>query len=76
MLTVPALLVRQTETLSLASNSLVGSIPSLANLTELANLYLYRNQLSGQLPSGLFDLNKLGEFNKLHDMLQDSPCPY
>lgn len=57
----------QTETLNLASNSLVGSIPNLVGLTELANLYLYRNQLTGQLPSGLFDLRKLGEFNRLCD---------
>ena len=69
MLILPTLFVRQKETLDLASNSLVGSIPTLANLTELANLYLYRNQLSGELPSGLFDLNGLGEFDKPHSML-------
>ena len=39
----------------------------MVNLTGLANLYLYSNQLTGQLPSGLFDLSKLGEFDKLRD---------
>ena len=48
------------QTLSLASNSLTGSLPpDLGNLTHLVNFYLYNNYLSGSLPIELGSMTSL-----------------
>lgn len=61
VLTLVFTIMYSTETLSLAGNLLSGTIPNFSNLSQLAYLYLYKNQLRGQLTNSLFDLSKLGK---------------
>lgn len=47
------------ETINLATNSLVGTIPEFTKLHRLINLFLFQNELSGGLPESIFDLDRL-----------------
>jgi hypothetical protein len=50
--------VEDTETLNLSNRELTGSIPpEIGNLTNLTWLWLYDNQLTGEIPESICDLN-------------------